>query len=105
MDTWNRRKFVQLSTGVLLTAANRSLLGNIEAPSISSPDGFVRVKGPNYSWEYSQADDKFNLRDSRNRLIVSGILQPAVVIAPAQNPSLRQCLKAGQPGIILSPAE
>jgi hypothetical protein len=51
----------------------------------------VRVKGPNYSWEYSQADDKFNLRDSRNRLIVSGTLQPAVVIAPAQNPSLRQC--------------
>ena len=98
MDTWNRRKFVQLSTGALLTAANPRLLGNTQSPSISSPDGFVRVSGPNYSWEYSQADDKFSLRDSRNRLIVSGILQPAVVVAPAQNPSLRQCARGRATG-------
>ena len=103
MDTWNRRKFVQLSTGALLTAANSSLLGYIVAPSISSPDGFVRVKGSNYSWEYSQADDKFNLRDSRNRLIVSGRLQPAVVTAPAQNPALRQCAQGRATGHHIEP--
>ena len=103
MDTWNRRKFVQLSTGALLTAANPNLLGIGQAPSISAPDGFVRVRGTNYSWEYSQADDKFSLRDSRNRLIVSGILQPAVVVAPTQNPSLRQCARGRATGHHVEP--
>ncbi len=89
--------FVQLSTGAMLTAASRSLLGNVAAPEISDKDGFIRVKGQNYSWEYAEADDSFHLRDSRSRLIVSGNLQPAVVVAPAGDPSLRQC-KPGKPG-------
>jgi hypothetical protein len=93
----NRRTFVQLSTGAMLTAASRSLLGNVAAPEISNEDGFIRVKGQNYSWEYAEADDTFHLRDSRNRLIVSGNIQPAVVVAPAGDPSLRQC-KPGKAG-------
>jgi hypothetical protein len=93
----NRRTFVQLSTGAMLTAASRNLLGNVAAPEISNKDGFIRVKGQNYSWEYAEADDSFHLRDSGNRLIVSGNLQPAVVVAPTGDPSLRQC-KPGKPG-------
>ena len=91
MSTLNRRTFVQLSSGALLTAASRKLLGSTEAPSVSTQDGFVRVKAPGYSWEYSEGNDTFSLRDSQNRLIVSGKLQPAVVVAPVQEPSLPKC--------------
>jgi hypothetical protein len=91
LGTLNRRTFVQLSSGALLTAASRRLLGSTEAPSVSTQDGFVRVKGSNYSWEYSKADDTFSLRDSRNRLVVRGTLQPAVVVSPVQEPSLQKC--------------
>lgn len=91
MTTLNRRKFVHLSTGAMLTAASRKLFGNTQAPSISSQAGEVRVQGGNYTWEYTQAEDTFRLRDSRKRLIVSGKLQPAVIVAPIQYASQRQC--------------
>jgi hypothetical protein len=91
VGTLNRRTFVQLSSGALLTAASRKLLGSPEAPSVSSQDGFVRVKASSYSWEYAEANDTFALRDSRNRLIVRGRLQPAVVVSPVQEPSLQKC--------------
>jgi hypothetical protein len=90
LNKLNRRTFVQLSTGAMLTAASKGLLGNVAAPTISRDDGFIRVKAGNYSWEYAEADDTFHLRDSSNRLIVGGKLQPAVVVAPAGDPSLRQ---------------
>jgi hypothetical protein len=98
LSTWNRRRFVQLSTGAMLTAASGKLLGNTQAPRISSHDGLISVKGQNYSWEYVKAEDTFRLRDSSNRLIVSGKLQPAVVVAPSGDPSLRQYTpgKAGE---------
>src|ERR1700722_14399353 len=82
----------------MLTAASGKVLGNAQAPRISSHDGLISVKGQNYSWEYAKAEDTFRLLDSRNRLIVSGKLQPAVVVAPSADPSLRQCIpgKAGE---------
>jgi hypothetical protein len=89
---------VQLSTGAMLTAVSGKALGNTQAPTISSHEGLISVKGQNYSWEYAKAEDTFRLVDSRNRLIVSGKLQPAVVVAPSGDPSLRQCTpgKAGE---------
>jgi hypothetical protein len=81
----------------MLTAASKRLLGDVAAPTISRVDGLLRVKGENYAWEYREADDTFRLLDSSNRLIVSGSLQPAVVVAPAADPSLREC-KAGRAG-------
>jgi hypothetical protein len=104
MDKLNRRNFVQLSAGALLASASSKLLtANPQAPSATGGDGLVNVKGPNYTWEYSQSDDTFRLRDSRNRLIVSGKLQPAVVVAPAEQPALRVCTpgKASAPHIEL----
>ena len=98
MTALNRRTFVQLSTSALLAAASHRLAEAIEAPSISSQDGSVLVKGANYSWEYSQADDKFSLRDSSKRLIVSGSLQPAVVVAGIQDPSQRECVPGSATG-------
>jgi hypothetical protein len=82
---------LQLSSGAALGAASSRVFGLGDAPSISGQPGTVRVTGSNYSWEYSQSDDTFKLLDSRNRLIASGKMQPAVVIAPAGDPALRQC--------------
>ncbi|MGC2399525.1 MAG: hypothetical protein WA510_07075 [Acidobacteriaceae bacterium] len=91
MLSLNRRTFVQLSTGAVLGAASSRVFGFTDAPSISNHAGLIHVTGPNYTWEYSQSDDTFKLRDSKNRVIVSGKLQPAVVIAPAGDPAQRQC--------------
>lgn len=100
MKKLSRRNFVQLSTGALLASASSKLLtAKPQAPSVSADDGLVNVKGPNYSWEYSQSDDTFRLRDSRNRLIVSGKVQPAVVVAPAEQAALRVC----SPGKAVAP--
>ena len=87
----NRRTFVQLSSGAALGAASSRVFGLADAPSLSIQPGVARVTGPNYSWEYAQKDDAFKLRDAKNRLIVSGKMQPAVVVAPAENPAARQC--------------
>src|SRR6185437_2991561 len=88
---FDRRTFVQLSTGALLTAASRNLLGQSGTPRIAGQDGVIKVQSPNYSWEYLQADDTFSLRDSENRLMAMGTVQPAVIVAPIENPSLRHC--------------
>jgi hypothetical protein len=45
------------------------------------------VKGANYSWEYTEADDRFALRDTSNRLIVGGKMQPAIVVASVDSPT------------------
>jgi len=87
----NRRTFVQLSSGAAFGAASSRVFGLGDAPSISSQPGTARVTGPNFSWEYSQNDDTFKLRDSKNHLIASGMMQPAVVVAPASEPTQRQC--------------
>jgi hypothetical protein len=91
MPGLNRRTFVQLSSGAALGAAASRVFGLTDAPPISNQAGLVRVRGSNYTWEYSQTDDTFKLRDSRDLLIVSGKMQPAVVVAPAGEPALRQC--------------
>lgn len=91
MTTLSRRTFVHLSTGALLASASSRLFGNTDAPSITRQGGEVRVEGSNYIWEYSEASDTFRLRDSKKRLIVSGKLQPAVIVCPTQDPLRRQC--------------
>ncbi len=82
MSPLNRRAFMQLPTGALLTAASRDLRTS-ELPSLAQQDGVVRVTSTQYLWEYVQAEDSFRLKDSQNRLIVEGNMQPSVVVAPA----------------------
>ncbi len=91
MTQVNRRTFVQFSAGAALTAASPRLLGLAGATTIADLDGKVVVRGDGYSWEYTQADDTFRLRDARNRQIVSGTMQPAVVVAPKGQPTMRVC--------------
>ncbi len=101
MSSLNRRTFVQLSTAAMLTAASRNVLGDVAAPTIAHANGVVQVTGANYFWEYAEAEDTFRLRDKSNRLIVSGKVQPAVVVAEPGAPSLRQWTpgRAGAPRI------
>jgi hypothetical protein len=98
LTTLNRRTFVHLSAGTLLTAASSKLFGHPVAPAIARDGGDVRVQGSNYLWEYSEGNDTFRLRDSQKRLIVSGTLQPAVIVSAAENPLQRKCT-AGKPTI------
>jgi hypothetical protein len=97
----NRRTFVQLSSGAALGVAANRVFALADAPAISNHAGLLRVKGSNYSWEYSQSDDTFKLRDSKDLLIVGGRMQPAVVVAPAGEPTLRQCT-SGRPSALRS---
>jgi hypothetical protein len=89
LSSFDRRTFVQLSTAALLTAATGRLSAKQESPVVSSDNGRVRVRGSNYSWEYAQKEDLFRLLDSKGRVIVSGKMQPAVVVSPVDNPLLR----------------
>ena len=102
MHRLNRRTFVQLSTGALLTTASGQLLPSqvvsAGTPSVTSKDGLIRVQGPNYLWQYAPTDDRFTLLDSRHRLIVGGTMQPAVIVAPADDASQRIC----KPGKLIS---
>ncbi len=98
MRSLNRRNFVQLGAGALLTSASSSLVAQSIQPLISNEAGILRVKGTNYTWEYKQADDYFKLFDSKQRLIVGGKVQPSVVVAPSATPDARIC-KAGRPAV------
>jgi hypothetical protein len=92
--TYDRRAFLQISTSAMLAAASNRFSSAESAPAFSGTNESVLVKGAGYSWEYTQTDDTFRLRDARSRLMVSGKLQPLVVVAPADEPNKRQC----QPG-------
>jgi len=92
VTTLDRRSFVQLSTGALLAAYSSRLQAQSNPPEISNQEGSVRVTGAGYSWEYSQKDDHFRLFDSKKRLIVAGVLQPAILVAAAGDATAKQCI-------------
>ncbi len=99
MNKFNRRTFVQLSAGALLSSASIKLNAVSGSSRIIVADGTVRVQGDNYVWQHEQADDRFTLFDTRQRVIVSGKHQPAVVVAPAGQPTQRTWI----PGNALAP--
>lgn len=53
---------------------------SIDSVQIENVNGKVRVKASKYSWEWQYSTDQFTLYDSLGRRIVSGTLQPAVVV-------------------------
>jgi hypothetical protein len=83
----------------LLTTASGKLVAQGAQPSIANEAGRIRVIGAAYSWEYKQADDYFQLFDTKNRLVVGGKLQPSVVVAPSGTPDARVCT----PGKAIAP--
>ena len=86
----DRRTFVQLSTAALWIARSRQASAESGRVEISSQNQSLHVKGSNYVWTFDSKEDRFRLLDSKNRLITSGTLQPAVVVAPVDDPTSRQ---------------
>jgi hypothetical protein len=89
---FTRRAFGQLSAGAALaTAFSRLEAMGAEVPVPVSEGGAIRVHTTGYTWEYTQATDSFVLHDANDRLIVSGTLQPAITVSPANEPAQRRC--------------
>ena len=87
----DRRTFVQISAATMMAMATRKLTGEALVPEISTAAGQVKVVGSNYTWEYLQSEDRFQLSDAKGRLIVSSVMQPAVVVAPVAEARARRC--------------
>ena len=87
MRTLTRREFAQLSTAAALSAGYGEAQPAGQTPVASKHAGGLEVKGGTYSWQYTEADDIFHLFDSERRLMVSGRVQPAIVVTRANAPS------------------
>lgn len=101
MGKLSRRTFTQLTAGALVASASKNLLSTTQAPSATNQNGTIRVEGEGYFWEYSLRDDAFTISDKAHRQIVSGKMQPAVVVAPVDRPTEWICSagKAAEPKI------
>jgi hypothetical protein len=69
----------------LCTAYNFSGLAQTRVSGIIRTQDSVKVNARTYSWTWSIKTDQFKLYDAAGRRIVSGPLQPAVVITPGKN--------------------
>ncbi|HXR74340.1 MAG TPA: hypothetical protein VN737_00115 [Bryobacteraceae bacterium] len=92
MTILDRRSFVRLSAGALFASYSSRLQAQSDPPEISNQEESVHVTGANYSWEYSQKDDQFQLFDAKKRLIVAGVLQPAILVSVAGDATAKQCI-------------
>jgi hypothetical protein len=81
----SRRTFMQLSGAVLVAATTSSRAD--EAPRIAQGAESVRVQGTSYTWLYSRGEDAIRIEDSLGRTVVTGALQPAVVVSPLSRPT------------------
>jgi hypothetical protein len=101
MSKLSRRTFAQLGTGAFFAATSGRLQTSAQTPVISNRNGTILVVGDNYAWEYSLSDDTFTISDQNRDQIVSGKMQPSIVVAPGDRPALRICIagKATAPKI------
>jgi hypothetical protein len=91
MISLNRREFMQASTAsLLLNSVKISAAPGTPAKVDETAKG-VQVKGANYTWEWSQADDQFRLLDKQGLVMTSGLLQPAVIVQRGTNKQARKC--------------
>ena len=89
----NRREFIQASAAsFLLSSVKVSAASASGNPArVDETAKGVQVKGKNYTWEWSAADDGFRLLDKHGLVMTSGILQPAVIVQPGTNKQARKC--------------
>lgn len=94
MDIMNRRHFFQTTLGSYLIG-DALFAAAQSAPKINQTGKSVTVSGSNYSWEWAQETDQFRILDQKGKAIVTGLLQPAVLVQPAGQKGSRRC-KAGK---------
>ena len=87
----NRREFIQASTASLLLNSVKVSASPGNPAKVDETAKGVQVKGENYTWEWSQADDRFRLLDKQGLVMTSGILQPAVIVQRGTNKQARKC--------------
>lgn len=92
----NRREFIQASTASLFLNGVRISASPGNPAKINETAKGVQVKGKHYTWEWSQADDRFRLLDRQDRVMTTGILQPAVIVQSGTNKGARKCT-SGKP--------
>lgn len=92
----NRREFIQASTASLLLSRVNLSASPGGLAEISETATGVHVKGRNYTWEWSEGNDGFRLLDRQDRVMTSGILQPAVIVQPGADKQARKCT-SGKP--------
>ncbi len=51
----------------------------------------ITVSGPNYTWQWSEKDDRFRILDQRGGVIASGMRQPVVVVQPPGQHGTPRC--------------
>ena len=87
----NRREFMQASAASLLINSVKVSASPGNPAKVEETAKGVQVKGKNYTWEWSPADDGFRLLDKQGLVMTSGILQPAVIVQPGTNKQARKC--------------
>lgn len=89
----SRREFMQASTATWLLNGASSVVpaARPEDAEVQETSKGVEVRGRNYRWEWSPADDIFRLIDEQGRVMTSGTLQPAVITQPDTNKQARKC--------------
>lgn len=88
----DRRAFVRLSAAALGMSRSWSAPAVSSQVQISNENGIVRVKAANYFWVFEPQNGHFRVLDSKNRLITTAPLQPAVVVSTLGDPTSRQCV-------------
>jgi len=95
MTLFDRRQFLQSSMGAALAAGSMHAQGASANVQIKNEGASVRVKGSSYTWEWRKEGDRFRLLDSKDRLVMSARLQPAVTVSPAGKAGARTCKLGG----------
>jgi hypothetical protein len=82
VSTLDRREFIQLSAASMLIPSVRGEGGQgAAAPAgVSESGGTFRAHGSDYVWEWTRESDQFRLLDKQSLPIVTGNLQPAVIV-------------------------
>jgi hypothetical protein len=96
MINLSRRQFIETSAASLALAGARFEAKGAGSARVSRSGKLVRAVGDNYDWERSAENDRFRFMDKKGRVMVEGKLQPAVLVQPAGQQGVRQCI-SGKP--------
>lgn len=91
MSHLSRREFIQASTASLMLSSLKLSASPGSPVNVNETAAGVQAKGENYTWEWSQTDDRFRLLDQRDLVMTSGILQPAIIVQRGSDSHARKC--------------
>jgi hypothetical protein len=96
MVSLDRRKFLQWSAASFLLKDLKANPGPARPATVVDQAGVVRVQVSGFRWEWSKATDELRITDPYGLSVANGKMQPAVVVEPIGQRSVRRCV-AGKP--------